>query len=123
MNETQKTELKNRLNALNDVSDAFNALHPNTPNYALWLDGLLASDYATANQLVLQMEAKDFELSELEGNKRLKWDFEISKALRDAGINERFLLYALVQAHRGNATFMTDIEPVLAQIDTDHPRP
>jgi hypothetical protein len=71
-----------------------------------------------------ELEAKDIELQpSVEEVEMKEWDDAITKELSDAGISERFFLYACVQALRGKTEYLDSLEPKLLEIDNKHPRP
>jgi hypothetical protein len=119
----RKEDLKSRFENLKDMRGAFHSVH-SEPNPAIWLKQLLESDHSEAETKMQELEAKDIELQpSVEEVEMKEWDDAITKELSDAGISERFFLYACVQALRGKTEYLDSLEPKLLEIDNKHPRP
>lgn len=60
MTEEQKTELRNRVIALNDFRYCVNRLHPTIANPAYWLENTVLLDtYVNSNALMAALESED----------------------------------------------------------------
>lgn len=123
MIEATKQAFRDRFYGLGDYRLSFHNLHPSVPNPDKWLEDLLLGTVGNAETEISALETKHAELVADSKYLVAEWDSSISAALKEQGISERFLLYALVQHLRGDTSYFDSVKPTLDQLDLDYPRP
>lgn len=121
----RKVDIETRFNGLSDMRAAFHNLYPNLANPAIFLRDLMNElDHLAAEATMVQIEAKDVEISTSPTKQKNDWSIALKADLAINNISTDGLLEALVRKVILNDSTLADsLTAALELINTRNPRP